>query len=783
MTLSRRLSLLILLCLVPMIIAGLLTLASLYRQRSHELNRLARQQVELADADLLTVLDGARSLLTAVAEIPPGPDCGARLADLQHGVPAYSFLALVQPSGESPSAPTMCASPPEFRGIWSTRPDWLASIPAERGFHIGRYASFEVPAGHPAFPAGAFLPLALRLDVPDGGPERLVIAGLNLSWLAKHLAALAPTGKTPLAESSLTVVDGNGVVLVRLPEGDKGVGSGIGADVGQPAGQPNPPLATLTGSDRTSRRVTFSPASALPDGMAIAVGFDPTPFLSDVRDATMRGAALGVLATLMALTIGAVAGRRAIHRPVGRLLAAARRWSAGDLAARADLRGDRSEFGYLGDAFNQMAADIETRVAAHMQQAHQLEARVAERTRELSDTNNRLQVEIAERQRAETVLHQAQKLQAIGQLAGGLAHDFNNLLATILGSLELIERRVSTADDKLRALLTRAMDAVQRGSQLTSRLLAFSRRQRLAAQPTDVNRLVADLVTLAASTLGRRIRIQTDLAPDLWPAMADTSQLEAAILNLALNARDAMPDGGTLTLSTANETIGSDSTDPDPGDYVRISVQDTGIGMSRETLARAFEPFFTTKEFGKGSGLGLSQVYGLSRQSGGTIRVQSAPGRGTTIALLMPRARAVTAAAADATPPSRPQSRSAAELILLVDDDADVRQVSVDMLRDLGYEVAEAGDGEEALSLVQHLPKPPALLVLDYAMPGMNGLRLAASLRKLGITAPLLLATGYAELTDDQSGVRPDVVLHKPFSLAELDRTLVRLRTRAAAIA
>jgi signal transduction histidine kinase/CheY-like chemotaxis protein len=468
---------------------------------------------------------------------------------------------------------------------------------------------------------------------------------------------------------------------------------------------------------------------------------------------------------------------------VGRLLAAARRWSAGDLAARADLRGDRSEFGYLGDAFNQMAADIETRVAAHMQQAHQLEARVAERTRELSDTNNRLQVEIAERQRAETVLHQAQKLQAIGQLAGGLAHDFNNLLATILGSLELIERRVSTADDKLRALLTRAMDAVQRGSQLTSRLLAFSRRQRLAAQPTDVNRLVADLVTLAASTLGRRIRIQTDLAPDLWPAMADTSQLEAAILNLALNARDAMPDGGTLTLSTANETIGSDSTDPDPGDYVRISVQDTGIGMSRETLARAFEPFFTTKEFGKGSGLGLSQVYGLSRQSGGTIRVQSAPGRGTTIALLMPRARAVTAAAADATPPSRPQSRSAAELILLVDDDADVRQVSVDMLRDLGYEVAEAGDGEEALSLVQHLPKPPALLVLDYAMPGMNGLRLAASLRKLGITAPLLLATGYAELTDDQSGVRPDVVLHKPFSLAELDRTLVRLRTRAAAIA
>ena len=782
MTLSRRLSVLILLCLVPMIIAALLTLSSLYRQRNDELAGLARQQVDLADADLLTLFDSAHTLLAAVSELPSGPDCPVRLAALQAGLSAYDFVAIVEAKAGGAALP-ICVSRAEFAREWPSRPEWLASIPGDPGFHVGRYASLHAPGSTAEAPsAGAFLPLALRLRAPDGA-ERLVIAGLDLSWLGKHLAVLKPVGDALLADGALTVIDGNGVVLARVPDSDRYAGSRVSTELRQLAGEQTPSLASMPGLDHRSRVTALSPPSTLPDGVSIAAGLDPVPFFSDVRDAILQAAALGAVATLIALTIAAVAARRAIHRPAGRLLAAARRWSAGDLAARADMRGDRSEFGYLGDAFNHMAADIEARDAAHAQQAQLLEARVAERTRELSDTNNRLQVEIAERKRAENVLHQAQKLQAIGQLAGGLAHDFNNLLATILGSLELIERRVTSGDDKLRALLTRAMDAVQRGSQLTSRLLAFSRRQRLAARPTDVNRLVADLVTLAASTLGRRIRIQTDLAPDLWSAMADTSQLEAAILNLALNARDAMPEGGTLTLSTANENVAEGSADPDPGDYVHISVKDTGVGMSRETLARAFEPFFTTKEFGKGSGLGLSQVYGLARQSGGTVRVQSELGGGTTVGLLMPRARAATAVSADPIPPPRPQPRSSAELILLVDDDADVRQVSVDMLRDLGYEVAEAADGEEALALVQHLPKPPALLVLDYAMPGMNGLRLAAALRKLGITAPLLLATGYAELTDDQSGVRPDVILHKPFSLAELDRTLARLRTRTAEIA
>jgi signal transduction histidine kinase/ActR/RegA family two-component response regulator len=539
---------------------------------------------------------------------------------------------------------------------------------------------------------------------------------------------------------------------------------------------PTAGVATVDSFDAHPVLLAASSGALSPDGPYVVVGFDPPGLLADLGASVVRAAVMGGLATLLALVITYLAARRFIQRPAGRLLAAAQRWRRGELATRADMAGDRSEFGRLGEAFNQMASDLEARVAEHAQQAHLLEAVVAERTRELSDSNNRLHLVIAERERTEAVLHQAQKLQAVGQLAGGVAHDFNNLLATILGSLELIERRVQGEDDRLRTLLTRAMDAVQRGAQLTSRLLAFSRRQRLAARPTDLNRLITDLVTLASSTLGRRVRIETELAPDLWPALADPSQVEAAILNLALNARDAMPQGGVLSLATGNESVTDPDGDAEPGDYVRISVSDTGIGMSNEVLARAFEPFFTTKD-GKGSGLGLSQVYGLVRQSGGTVRIRSAMGGGTTVALLLPRA-AQLAPAADGEGTVGARRRGRGGLVLLVDDDADVRQVSVEMLRDLGYEVAEAAGGEEALDTVRRLPAPPALLVLDYAMPGMNGLRLAAALRAMGIAAPLLLATGYAELSDDQSGVTPDAILHKPFSLAELDRTLLRLRTR-----
>ena len=304
-----------------------------------------------------------------------------------------------------------------------------------------------------------------------------------------------------------------------------------------------------------------------------------------------------------------------------------------------------------------MAAALARREDDLRGHADALEARVAERTQELLVTNNRLQVEIAERQNTEAALVQSQKLQVVGQLAGGIAHDFNNLLATIQGSLDLLSRTVPPKEERQRTWIERATGAVNRGSQLTGRLLAFSRRQRLAVQASDVNKLMSDLVPLLRTcTHGQRIRIDTWLGDDLWPAMVEPSQVEAAILNLALNARDAMPDGGVLTITTANQPV-TDAMKSDiaAGDYVAIIVTDTGVGMSDEVAQRAFEPFFTTKG-PSGSGLGLSQVHGMVRESGGTVRLKTSPDGGTSVTLLLPRAAEMPKA-------DRPQMRAAARAV------------------------------------------------------------------------------------------------------------------------
>jgi signal transduction histidine kinase/CheY-like chemotaxis protein len=454
-----------------------------------------------------------------------------------------------------------------------------------------------------------------------------------------------------------------------------------------------------------------------------------------------------------------------------------------------------SEFSALAQSFNAMAAGLQAREMERRMQSSFLEAQVAERTRELSETNNRLQVEIAGREKTEAALHQAQKLQAVGQLAGGIAHDFNNMLATVLGNLELMERRVSQAGgdwtqadgERLLRLIERATGAVTRGGQLTSRLLAFSRRQRLAARATDVNALLGELITLATSTLGRRIQVVPDLASDLWPAMVDPSQVEAAILNLCLNARDAMPDGGRLTVRTSNVTVESGAqSGPDnqlgPGAYVQVCISDTGTGMSPEVKARAFDPFFTTKGPGAGSGLGLSQVYGMARQSGGSVSIDSTPGEGTRVTLCLPRAVAIeeTGTAPEEGPIVLPHPGTPGELILVVDDDNAVRQVTVEMARDLGCEVAQASGGEQALALISKLT--PKLILLDYAMPGMNGLQLARALRERGLTAPIALVTGYAELSEtDVAAGELAGLLRKPFTIRELQGLLTQLRAAADA--
>ncbi|HEY0424826.1 MAG TPA: response regulator [Rhodopila sp.] len=429
-------------------------------------------------------------------------------------------------------------------------------------------------------------------------------------------------------------------------------------------------------------------------------------------------------------------------------------------------------------------------------QASVLESQVAERTRELSEAANRLQVEIAGRGKTEAALHQAQKLQAVGQLAGGIAHDFNNMLATVLGNLELMERRVAQAgedwapadSDRMLRLIERATGAVTRGAQLTSRLLAFSRRKRLEARSTDINALLTELITLANSTIGRRVQVVPELADDLWPAMVDPSQVEAAILNLCLNARDAMPQGGRLTMQTANVTIpaggGQNAGNKTlaSGGYVKICIADNGVGMSPEVKARAFDPFFTTKSSSGGSGLGLSQVHAMVQQAGGSIWIDSTVGEGTCVTLLLPRAMTASEATAAPTedPVNLPMHSPAGELVLVVDDDNAVRQVTVEMVRDLGCEVAQASGGEQALALIEKLT--PKLILLDYAMPGMNGLQLASALRERGVAAPIALVTGYADLSEaDVSAAKLAGLLRKPFTIRELNVLLMQLRATAGA--
>jgi signal transduction histidine kinase len=289
-----------------------------------------------------------------------------------------------------------------------------------------------------------------------------------------------------------------------------------------------------------------------------------------------------------------------------------------------------AEADMVAGAMGQAAASIRGFTAT-------LEARVAERTRDLEDANARLSNEIDERRRAEDQLSRVQRMEAVGQLSGGIAHDFNNLLQAVIGNIDLA--KVRSTDPKALKFLDQALAASERGAKLTGQLLAFSRRQRLEPAAVDVNALVRGLAEILRSTLGGAIAIEIGLAEDLWRGFADATQLELIVLNLAINARDAMPGTGALTIATRNVTLGEPARpeEPPPGDYVELSVTDTGTGIPPDVLARVFEPFFTTKEVGKGSGLGLSQVLGLTQQLGGGVRIDSQPGKGTIVSVYLPR--------------------------------------------------------------------------------------------------------------------------------------------------
>jgi signal transduction histidine kinase/CheY-like chemotaxis protein len=396
-----------------------------------------------------------------------------------------------------------------------------------------------------------------------------------------------------------------------------------------------------------------------------------------------------------------------------------------------------------------------------------LEARVAERTGEIEAANRQLVAQFEERERVESTLRQMQRLEAVGQLTSGVAHDFNNLLTVVLGNLRFVDKDLTgVADARLKQRLSHIRLAAERGAKLTSQLLAFSRRQRLEAKPINLNDALANMHDLLQSALGGSVAISTIFGPGLWYALIDPTQIELVVLNLVINARDAIAVGGSITLETANATVGSPEKpeEPPPGEYVVISVADTGSGMTKEVLAKAFEPFFTTKEIGKGSGLGLSQVLGFAKQSGGGMRIETRMGEGTSVKVYLPRTTIDAAEASTVSvAPIRRHHKGA--VILLVDDDSAVREVTAFMLRELGYVILEAGSGGAALDLLDGANVD--LVVLDFAMPGMNGMEVAKQVHSRFPTLPVLFITGFA----DQSALgKVDYagIIKKPFLGDEL---------------
>jgi len=388
------------------------------------------------------------------------------------------------------------------------------------------------------------------------------------------------------------------------------------------------------------------------------------------------------------------------------------------------------------------------------------------------DITERRQAQQALEQTRQALFH-SQKLDAIGQLTGGVAHDFNNLLMAVLGSLELLRKRLPDDDAKAMSLLNNAVLGAQRGAILTQRLLAFRRKQDLSLGGVDLEALVRGMTGLLHRSIGPSVRLTTRFARDLAPAFTDANQLETALLNLAVNARDAMPNGGELLIEGAMVTLPEDAPIGLPaGDYVRLAMVDQGEGMNEETLARASEPFYTTKGFGKGTGLGLSMVHGLAEQSGGRLVLESAPGEGARIELWLPRADSLRAERPDApkldvTAPVRPL------VVLAVDDDSLVLVNTAALLEDLGHVVLVASSASEALATVR--TRPIDVVITDYAMPQMTGLQLAEAIKASRPDLPVALATGYAELPPGEGRSLPR--LAKPYSQAELAQFLQGVAT------
>jgi len=667
--------------------------------------------------DLRMLLDSAEDMLGTVAAAPvlrrhAGSGCSDFLSQLAAANERYSTFFVVDDRGMMVCAPT--GSPQNVR--FDDRGYFQEAINTKH-FAVGNVIKGRITGE-------TVLPFAYPTIGPAGTVELVLISALKLKWLEEHFEAVPI-----LDEATISLLDHNGQTLVRRPEGQNWRGKrfphpGILQSI-KGAGDGSVASSGVDGSERFFGFVSIGDppfahvVAEVPTARTIA------PFYRGLRKA---------IGLLLVLTAGVVAvawggGGRLFIRPIQRLKATADAMRKGHLAVRAGPLDGAGDLAALGMAFDDMAEVIQRR-----------EETLQHQKSELQRVN-------AELEHKDSILRQAQKMEIIGQLAGGFAHDFNNLLTVILGNIQLLQRRVKD-DEKSAKLAGTATNAALRGAQLTKQLLAFSRRQVLNPERVDINKLIVEIDEMLGNTLGANVKVRMTLSKSIWPARIDEGQLETALLNLVVNARDAMPDGGTVTIETANVTLAeadpAGAPDMTPGAYVMVAVKDTGTGMPPEVIKKAFDPFFTTKERGKGTGLGLSMVYGFVRQSDGFVQVDSMPGSGTSIALFFPKDDSRSRAQRKRTSAPIEQGASGkGEKILVVEDEADVRDLANSMLEELGYRVLTAPNGFEALQILGR-DTDIDLIFTDVVMPGgMNGVELAATALRQRPDLKVLYTSGY----------------------------------------
>jgi signal transduction histidine kinase/HAMP domain-containing protein len=845
-TLLSRLFVLVAVALLPTIAIQMYNEFDLRRTRQVEVQNQVLSLAKLAAAEQQQIVQGIRQVLIAMSELPSiktrdSQACDAYLAAMQQRFPAFITFLVADSNGWS-----FCDTNSDHRPITIAARAYFANVLKTGAFTVGEFSA-GLSTGRNV------VQFALPFYGDDGRMAGVIVAGLNLDWLADYIARKGvPEG------AALAITDRNGTYLVRYPHNDRFVGTKIPGD--KYLKMDDRGAVDIPDVDGVERIEGFSSLGADSGGLLVSFGLDKAQVFTEIQRHTQRGIFLIVLSTSLVLVLTSLGARRFIHRPLGQLVDAANQWRLGEFARRVDIRG-KSELARVADAFNTMADALDHReheLSEAKEKAEEAAARITmifesttdsviviDRDWRISYLNGRASAQIAggrdligiglreialddpdteifsrlreamsdqrpasfetcctrrgiwyainafpssqglavyfrditehkhaveARRLMQEQLHQSQKMESVGQLTGGIAHDFNNLLMVVSGNLELIEEAADNG--RVRQFAAAARRAADRGAKLTAQLLAFSRRQVLNPKLVDANQLISEFQELIRQAVGGSCEVKLRTDERLWPCHVDPPLLETALLNLALNGRDAMPDGGVLEIETRNIVLDEGAVAGClPGSYVRLSVTDTGCGMPPELRDRVFEPFFTTKEVGKGTGLGLSMVYGFVRQSGGHIAIESASGVGTTVALYLPKATQKPDAGVEAI---QPQSILAgSERILVVEDNEDILEVTSAMLTTFGYRVLCARNGAEAIQMLES-GQEFELLFSDVVMPnGMNGVELAREARRLRKGIRILLTSGYAEdVLERHQAVDEFPIIDKPFRLADLARRL-----------